>query len=95
MEKNMTLTYGINCNKSISDIMKKVINKVNTPVQLLSRYYSNILEKEVTSRQTWLLIEAQTAFFAGIMPADYPIVARLLFGAWFIIALHKCRKSGL
>lgn len=35
MEKNMTLTYGINCNKSISDIMKKVINKVSTPVQLL------------------------------------------------------------
>lgn len=95
MERNMTLTADVTNGKQseLTEFLASVKTWISTPVKLLSQYYSSVLEREVTNRQTWLIIEAQAAFFAGIFPADIHITARLLMAAWFLSSLSRCRKS--
>lgn len=95
MEKEMVLTTGMLNGKSFALVIRYIINKVNIPVGILRRYYSNVLEKDVSMRQTWMLIEAQTAFFAGILPINIHIAVRILMIVWFVATLKKCRKNGL
>lgn len=95
MERNMTLTADAANGKQfeLTELFASVKTWLSTPVKLLSRYYSYVLERQVTTRQTWLVIEAQAAFFAGIFPADIHISVRLLMAAWFLSALSRCRKA--
>lgn len=95
MEKNLFFTTNAVEDKSfeLAELVRGISEWAATPVRLLAGYYSSVLGKEVSMRQTRLIIEAQAAFFAGIFPADFSIVARLLFIAWFISAARRCRKA--
>lgn len=95
MEKEMTLTAGTMNGKCITDIARYLMNKVNIPAGIMRRYYSHVLGKEVSMRQAWLLIEAQAAFFAGVLPANIHVAVRALIFVWFALAVRKCRRSGL
>lgn len=95
MEKNMVLETSITGNKIAADTAKYIINKVNAPMRAICRYYSHVLEKNVSIRQGWLLTEAQTAFFATVLPANISLCVRLLLLTWFVAALKRCRRSGL
>lgn len=95
MEKEIVLTAGSINGKCMADIARYIINKVNVPARILRRYYSYVLGKDVSMRQTWMLIEAQVAFFAGVMPVNINIIVRAIMFMWFVTALKKCRRSGL
>ena len=73
-------------------LLENVKNVVNRPVEWLRQYYSSVLERNINMRQTWSLIEVQTAFFAGIMPANYSLWLRTACCVWFLIALKRCRR---
>ena len=78
--------------------MKKVylnsdMKKVCHPVEWLRTYYSNVLERQLTVRQTWLLINAQLAFAAAFFPVDAPWFVRIVCLAWVVSALLKCREG--
>ena len=98
MEKNIILTADTATeNKAfeLTELVKGIAGWFSTPVRLLASYYSSILGKKVSVRQTWLLVEVQTAFFAGIFPVDMSIVLRLMFVAWFFLAKSTVRPSKL
>ena len=85
MEKQMTI-------QSTWMLLENVKNVANRPVEWLRQYYSSVLERDINMRQTWSLIEVQTAFFAGIMPANYSLWLRAACCAWFLFALKRCRR---
>lgn len=85
MEKQMTM-------QSTWMLLENVKNVANRPVEWLRQYYSSMLERDINMRQTWSLIEVQTAFFAGIMPANYSLWLRAACCAWFLMALKRCRR---
>lgn len=63
------------------------------PIEWLCSYYSNVLERKLTMRQTWLLINAQLAFGAAFFPVEAPWVVRIGCLAWVVSALLKCKRE--
>ena len=53
------------------------MKKVCRPIEWLCSYYSDVLERKLTMRQTWLLINAQLAFGAAFFPVEAPWVVRI------------------
>ena len=95
MEKNIGLAANSMVNKQteLADLAKSALEWASVPVRLLAKYYSAVLEREVTTKQAWHLIEVQSAFFAGIFPADLSATFRLLAIFWFVSALLRCKKA--
>ena len=100
MEKNMVFTAS---NETVNSMQRsgntvmmaanKALNGVKIPIEWLRKYYSVVCEKELTLRQTMLLINAQFAFLATAFPANMPIVARIACCAWLFYSLKKCNNE--
>ena len=88
----MILTTRHSIWQAIADKMYHLLDVIIRPIEILRDYYSLVLERNLNMRQTWVLIEAQTAFFLGILPVGYAFILRAVALVWFIIALKKCRK---
>lgn len=69
------------------------MKEVCRPIEWLCSYYSNVLERKLTMRQTWLLINAQLAFGAAFFPVEAPWVVRIGCLAWVVSALLKCKRE--
>lgn len=95
MKKEMTLTADVNKTKAADTTIKNITGIVRQLILIISRYYSKVLDTEVSTRQTLLLINAQLAFFLTVFPIDCPLVIRLVCLAWLVSALIKCKNSGL
>ena len=67
--------------------------KVCRPIEWLCSYYSNVLDRKLTMRQTWLLINAQLAFGAAFFPVEAPWVVRIGCLGWGVSALLKCKRG--
>ena len=74
---------------SLNSGMKKVCR----PIEWLCSYYSDVLERKLTMRQTWLLINAQLAFGAAFFPVEAPWVVRIGCLVWVVSALLKCKRE--
>lgn len=74
---------------SLNSCMKKVCR----PIEWLCSYYSDVLERKLTMRQAWLLINAQLAFGAAFFPVEAPWVVRIGCLAWVVSALLKCKRE--
>ena len=81
----------LNSEKEIS--LNSCMKKVCRPIEWLCSYYSDVLERKLTMRQTWLLINAQLAFGAAFFPVEAPWVVRIGCLAWVISALLKCKRE--
>ena len=81
----------LNSEKEIS--LNSCMKKVCRPIEWLCSYYSNVLERKLTMRQTWLLINAQLAFGAAFFPVEAPWVVRIGCLAWVVSALLKCKRG--
>ena len=88
----MILTTRHSIWQAIADKMYHLSDVIIRPIEMLRDYYSIVLERNLNMRQTWALIEAQAAFFLGILPVGYAFILRAVALVWFIIALKKCRK---
>lgn len=69
------------------------MKKVYRPIEWLCSYYSNVLDRKLTMRQTWLLINAQLAFGAAFFPVEAPWVVRIGCLVWVVSALLKCKRE--
>lgn len=74
---------------SLNSGMKKVCR----PIEWLCSYYSDVLDRKLTMRQTWLLINAQLAFGAAFFPVESPWVVRIGCLVWVVSALLKCKRE--
>ena len=81
----------LNSEKEIS--LNSCMKKVCRPIEWLCSYYSNVLERKLTMRQTWLLINAQLAFGAAFFPVEAPWVVRIGCLVWVVSALLKCKRE--
>ena len=94
--KEMSLNSGakkvsLNSVKEMS--LNSCMKKVCRPIEWLCSYYSDVLERKLTMRQTWLLINAQLAFGAAFFPVEAPWVVRIGCLAWVVSALLKCKRE--
>ena len=83
---------------SLNSYAKKVslnsgMKKVCRPIEWLCSYYSNVLDRKLTMRQTWLLVNAQLAFGAAFIPVEAPWVVRIGCLVWVVSALLKCKRG--
>ena len=81
----------LNSEKEIS--LNSGMKKVCRPIEWLCSYYSDVLERKLTMRQTWLLINAQLAFGAAFFPVEAPWVIRIGCLVWVVSALLKCKRE--
>lgn len=82
------------CLNSENEIcLNSCMKEVCRPIEWLCSYYSNVLERKLTMRQTWLLINAQLAFGAAFFPVEAPWVVRIGCLAWVVSALLKCKRE--
>ena len=81
----------LNSKKEIS--LNNCMKKVCRPIEWLCSYYSDVLERKLTMRQTWLLINAQLAFGAAFFPVEAPWVVRIGCLVWVVSALLKCKRE--
>ena len=96
MEKNIAWGSSADINfiaKSINNCIKSLQNSMKQPIEWLQTYYSIIMEKEVSMKQTLLLIATQFTFVLGILPADINLALRAAFLGSFAFCLHLCKKS--
>lgn len=98
---------SLNSKKEISlDSMKEIslysmkevrlnscMKEVYRPIEWLCSYYSDVLDRKLTMRQTWLLINAQLAFGAAFFPVEAPWVVRIGCLVWVVSALLKCKRG--
>lgn len=90
---------SLNSEKEISLNSKKEIRlnscmkEVCRPIEWLCSYYSDVLDRKLTMRQTWLLINAQLAFGAAFFPVEAPWVVRIGCLVWVVSALLKCKRE--
>ena len=81
----------LNSEKEIS--LNSCMKKICRPIEWLCSYYSNVLDRKLTMRQTWLLINAQLAFGAAFFPVEAPWVVRIGCLVWVVSALLKCKRE--
>lgn len=82
---------SLNSEKEIS--LNSGMKKICRPIEWLCSYYSDVLERKLTMRQTWLLINAQLAFGAAFFPVEAPWVVRIGCLVWVVSALLKCKRE--
>lgn len=81
----------LNSEKEIS--LNSCMKEVCRPIEWLCSYYSDVLERKLTMRQTWLLINAQLAFGTAFFPVEAPWVVRIGCLVWVVSALLKCKRE--
>ncbi len=98
---NSEKEISLNCyakEVSLNSYAKKVslnsgMKKVCRPIEWLCSYYSNVLDRKLTMRQTWLLVNAQLAFGAAFFPVEAPWGVRIGCLVWVVSALLKCKRE--
>lgn len=71
---------------------KRVTNTYDNMMNHVTDFYSKQLERNINRRQTLALLEAQLAFFLGIMPIDMPMALRIAFTVRTVVAVKKCKR---
>ena len=82
------------CLNSMKEVyLNSCMKEVCRPIEWLCSYYSDVLDRKLTMRQTWLLVNAQLAFGAAFFPMEAPWVVRIGCLVWVVSALQKCKRG--
>ena len=82
------------CLNSMKEVyLNSCMKEVCRPIEWLCSYYSDVLDRKLTMRQTWLLVNAQMAFGAAFFPVEAPWVVRIGCLVWVVSALLKCKRG--
>ena len=77
----------------LKSVSEKVAMAIRMPLQSLSRYYSSVLERQISIRQTLSLLHVQAAFVFAVFPVDGPLLLRSICAAWLWYAIRQCRRQ--
>ena len=82
------------CLNSMKEVyLNSCMKEVCRPIEWLCSYYSDVLDRKLTMRQTWLLVNAQLAFGAAFFPVEAPWGVRIGCLVWVVSALQKCKSN--
>jgi len=73
-------------------VINEIVLAAQRPVAALTSYYSSILNKKMSTKQTLCLLNAQFAFIMNAF-AGCSLVVRAFLFAWLIGALMKCKET--
>lgn len=93
MKKEMTLTERNTSFTELSNFIKDATAWFQTPMEWLRKYYSAVLEREVSSKQASYITQAQLALILAILPIIPSLLVQVLNFTWFGFALYKCKKA--
>ena len=93
MEKNIYIKGEVSTSKSMQNILNSITNMAKSPIILLAKYYSAVLERKISIRQTLLLLNAQLGFIFAVFPVNIGFIARGICCAWFIKAVLACKRN--
>lgn len=85
MRTTMTMTPSV-----LTQVMNTLTTVVEQPVAALANYYSRVLERQVSCRQTWQLLNAQLAFFVTVF-SSCGLLLRFACILWLVSALLRCK----
>lgn len=106
MEKNMTMQMNENVEIRFNDVVTCLCNYTSAyfnrksaalrkamehKVEPIAKFYSNIMEEEITPQHTLNILNAQAAFLGILLTAGAPVVCAGCV-AWFAAALRGCKK---
>lgn len=81
-----------NATSAHSQVTNNFVALVSQPVRVLAAYYSHILERRISCRQMWLLLNAQLAFFLTVF-TSCSLVLRTICLIWLVLALLQCKTA--
>lgn len=93
MEKQLTIEAATENGRGTAEMVKKAVAMAAGAVAWLQGYYEDVLGRRLTTAQMRMLVEAQVAFTACILPADFSLALRSVFGVWLLSALMRCRRA--
>ena len=100
MEKNISIVAPNVATSNISkstkntiETIKSIANTAMKPVNWLSTYYSSVLGRKISTKQTLLLLNAQAAFTMTAFPTEAPFVVRIICLTWFIKSVLACKRA--
>ena len=90
MEKNISLSAET---QHSNFLWKNLARCILQPIEWLRRYYTQVMEREVSLKQTGLLLNAQLAFVMTAFPLNVPLIMRFVCCAWLLHAVLTCKQS--
>ena len=93
MEKNIYIQREVSTSSNVQNILSGIADKIKSPITILAKYYSAVLERKINIRQTLLLLNAQIAFVFAVFPANIGFIVRGIFCAWFVKSVLLCKKN--
>lgn len=90
MKTQMTLSAREQMNIRLTHLL---VMAVRRPLIAITSYYSQLLERRLSIRQTLHLLNAQLAFFFTVFPAGCHLFVRVACLCWLINALLRCRRA--
>ena len=82
------MIFNVRKSDNAIEVMKQMAER---PLSELTRYYSGVLERQLSKRQTLHLLNAQLAFLLTVFPT-MSLILRILCLVWFVGAVLKCRE---
>lgn len=76
--------------------VQRIANAAKTlaaPVEWLRKYYSAVLQRDISMWQTMHLLHAQTAFAAAAFACGCSLLTHFLLALWAVAAIMKCRNA--
>ncbi|MCR4853749.1 MAG: hypothetical protein K5893_09180 [Prevotella sp.] len=92
MNNQMTLQTRPQAFALLTSATKKIAFQMRRPLKALTNYYSQVLDRPMNTRQTLSLLEVQAAFCIAMVPAQCPLLFRVLLLIWAVVAVLRCRK---
>ena len=83
------MIYTARKEQNTIEVMKQMVER---PLSGLTQYYSEVLERRMSIRQTLHLLNAQLALLMTVFPT-MSMGLRLVCLAWLVGAVLKCREA--
>ncbi|WP_024998731.1 hypothetical protein [Prevotella falsenii] len=81
-----------NSNSESLEMVRNLKAWATTPTKWLRKYYSAMLEEEVSSRQASLLTQAQIALFLSVFATTNSFLLKAGFVAWLLVCVLGLKK---
>lgn len=77
----------------LKSVSYRVAMFIRKPLLWLSHYYSMVMERSISIRQTLALLHVQIAFVFAVFPVGGSLLLRAACAAWLWYAVKHCRRQ--
>ncbi|WP_144009865.1 hypothetical protein [Prevotella intermedia] len=91
MKREISMTTA-NSNSENLEMIRNIKAWATAPAEWLRKYYSAMLEEEVSSHQASLLTQAQIALFLSVFATTNSFLLKAGFVAWLLVCIWKLKK---